>query len=158
MQPIAVGCTVRRLVAMAACSAVQDRVTERLAPLPLGFGVRQGAEAAVGLHAARCYIRNIGPGEAVLKIDFASSFNAINRDEVFSTTADYAPELLSFLCYDEYILKSEVGVQQGDPLGPMSYCTSTPKMIYRASTQTTSSGALGGLLSLSARKVLRSVF
>ena len=51
IRPIAVGCTLRLLVAKAACSAVRDRVTERLAPLQLGFGVKQGAEAAV--HAAR---------------------------------------------------------------------------------------------------------
>ena len=80
IRPIAVGCTLRRLVAKAACSAVRDRVTECLAPLQLGFGVKQGAEAAV--HAARCYIRNLGPGEALLKIDFANAFNTINRDEV----------------------------------------------------------------------------
>jgi hypothetical protein len=80
--------------------------------------LKQGAEAAV--HAARCYIGILGPGEAHLKIDFAKVFNTINRNEVFSSAADYAPELLSFidvcygqptfLCYGEYIIKSEVGV------------------------------------------------
>jgi hypothetical protein len=64
-----------------------------------GFDVKQGAEAAV--HAARCYVRNVGRGEALLKIDFANAFNTINRDEVFNSTADYAPELLPFIdvCY-----------------------------------------------------------
>jgi hypothetical protein len=121
IRPIAVGNTLRRLVAKVACSAVRDRVTERLAPLQLGFGVKQGAEAAA--HAARCYVRNLGPGEALLKIDFANAFNTINRDEVFISMADYAPELLpfigvcygqpSFLCYGDHVIMSEVGMQQG---------------------------------------------
>ena len=43
---------------------------------------------------------------------------------------------------------SEVGVQQGDPLGPMSYCTSTQKMIQSIKTNYRQwyldDGALGG--------------
>jgi Reverse transcriptase (RNA-dependent DNA polymerase) len=142
IRSIAISCTLRRLVAKAACGTVRDRVTERLVPLQLGFGVQQGAEAAV--HAARCYIRNLTPGGVLLKIDFTTAFKTINRDEVFSSTADYAAELLPFidvcygqpifLCYGQYVIKSEVGVQQGDPLGLMSYCTSTQKMIQSIKT------------------------
>jgi len=81
------------------CSAVRDRVAQRLAPLQLSFGVKQGAQAAA--HAARCCINSLGPGEALLKIDFVNAFNTINRDEVFSFVAEYAPELLPFIdvCY-----------------------------------------------------------
>jgi len=50
----------------------------------LGFGMKQGAEALA--HAARCYINNLSPGEAFLKIDFTNAFNAISRDEVFSSS------------------------------------------------------------------------
>ena len=99
IRPIAVGCTLRRLVAKAACSAVRDRVAESLAPLQLGFGVKQGAEAAA--HAARCYISNLGPGEAFLKIDFTNAFNAVSRDEIFRSAEEDVPELLPFInvCY-----------------------------------------------------------
>jgi hypothetical protein len=38
IRTIAVGCTLRRLVTKAACSAVRDRVTQSLTPLQLGFG------------------------------------------------------------------------------------------------------------------------
>ena len=130
IRPIAVGCTLRRLVAKAACSAVHDRVAGRLAPLQLGSGMKQGAEAAA--HAARCYINNLSPGEAFLKIDFTNAFNAISRDEVFSSSEEYTPELLpfinvcygqpSFLLYGESVIMSEQGLQQSDPLRPM-YCT-----------------------------------
>ena len=72
IRPIAVGCTLRRIVAKSACSAVRDRVAESLAPLQLGFGVKQGAEAAA--HDTRCYVSNLGPGQALLKVDFSNAF------------------------------------------------------------------------------------
>jgi hypothetical protein len=156
IRPIAVGCTLRRLVAKAACSVVRDRVAEQLAPLQLGFGIKQGAEAAA--HAARCYISNISPGEAFLKIDFTNAFNAISRDEIFSSSEEYTPELLpfinvcygqpSFLLYGESVIMSEQGLQQGDPLGPMFYCTSTQKLISKLKTEYgqwyLDDGSLGG--------------
>jgi len=83
----------RRLVAKAACSVVRDRVAEQLAPLQLGFRVRQGAEAAA--HAARCYINNLSPGEAFLKINFTNAFNAVSREEIFSSSEEYTPRLSS---------------------------------------------------------------
>jgi Reverse transcriptase (RNA-dependent DNA polymerase) len=136
---IAVGCTLHRLVAKVAFSAVRVLFTESLAPLQLGFGVKQGAEAAA--HAARWYINNLGPDEAFLKIDFLNAFNAVSRDEVFRSVEEYTPELLpfidvcygqpSFLAYGNYVIKSEQGVQQGDPLGPMFYYISLQKLIER---------------------------
>jgi len=38
---IAVGCTLRLVVAKVACCAVRDKVTQRLVPLQLRFGVKQ---------------------------------------------------------------------------------------------------------------------
>ena len=49
--PIAVGCTLHCLVAKIASRLVRDEITSLLGPKQLGFGVRDGAEAAV--HAAR---------------------------------------------------------------------------------------------------------
>jgi len=92
IRPIAVGCTFQRLVAKAACSIVRDHVTSKLAPLQLGFGVKQGAEAAA--HAARCYVSNLGADRALLKIDFCNAFNSVSRCEVFRSMEKYAPELM----------------------------------------------------------------
>jgi hypothetical protein len=109
--------------------------------------VKHGAETAV--HAARSYITNFGLGEAQLKIDFANDLNRNNRNEVFSSTANYAPELLpfidvsygqpTFLCYGDYVIMSEVGLQHGDLLSPTSYYTSN-RRCYKALKQTTGSG------------------
>jgi hypothetical protein len=82
----AVGCTLRRIVAKAACSAVRDCIYESLALLQLRFAVKHGAEAAA--HAARCYINNIGPDEAFVKIDIINAFNAISCDEVFRSAEE----------------------------------------------------------------------
>ncbi len=43
VRPIAVGCTLRRLVAKIASRKVSDDMAELLAPRQLGFGVRNGA-------------------------------------------------------------------------------------------------------------------
>jgi len=156
IRPIAVGCTLGRLVAKAACSVVRDRVAEQLAPLQLGFGVKQGAEAAA--HAARCYINNLSPGEAFLKIALTNAFNAVSRDEIFSLSEEYTPELLPFinicygqpcfLIYGESVILSEQGLQQSDPLGPMFYCASTQKLIAKLETEYRQwyldDGSLGG--------------
>jgi len=101
IRPIAVGYTLRRLVAKAACSVVRDRVAEQLAPLQLGFGVKQDTEAAA--HAARCYINNFRAVEAFIKIDFTNAFNAVSRDEIFSSSKEYTPELLPIIniCYGQ---------------------------------------------------------
>ena len=54
IRPIAVGCTLRRLVAKMASMSVKDCIGSILAPLQLGYGTPFGAEAAV--HSARLYI------------------------------------------------------------------------------------------------------
>jgi hypothetical protein len=92
------------------------------------------------------------------KIDFTNAFNAVSRDEVFKSAEEDVPELQpfinvcygqpSFLVYGSVIIKSEEGLQQGDPLGPMSYCTATKKLIARLRTEYgqwyLDDGSLGG--------------
>ena len=92
VRPIAVGCTLRRLIAKAACYSVSERIADQLCPLQLGFGVKQGTEAAS--HAARCYVNNLKAGQGFLKIDFTNAFNTVNRDELFNSAASFIPEML----------------------------------------------------------------
>jgi hypothetical protein len=64
---------------------------------------------------------------------------------------------LTFLCYSEYVIKPEVRVQLSDPLGPMSYCTSTQKMIQSIKTNCRQwyldDGTLGGRMTVSMRPI-----
>jgi len=136
IRPIAVGNTFRRLVAKSACKAVMGKLTARFMPVQLGFGVPRATEAAV--HAAREFVSGLQPGQGVLKLDFFNAFNTIRRDSMFESIRELVPELYPFvhLCYSqashlsfgEFLLTSDEGAQQGDPLGPLLFCASSLKL------------------------------
>jgi len=128
--PIAVGCSLRRLSAKAACSAVKAKMAAAFHPTQLGFGIPRATEAAA--HAAYCYIQHLQPGYSILKLDFSNAFNSVFRDVMLSTVHNQLPKLYRFvyLCYSKsshlhfgnMVLTSDEGAQQGDPLGPTVYC------------------------------------
>ena len=100
-----------------------------LAPRQLGYGVKGGAEAAV--HAARLYLKEL-QHQCVIKLDFRNAFNTLRRDKMLQAVQSFAPDLLpfvhssysssaSFFWNDRIILSAE-GVQQGNPLGPLLFC------------------------------------
>ena len=95
MRPIAVGCTFLCLAAKVAGRKIRDEMGELLVPQQLGFGVSGGSEAAI--HAARIYLCHLGPGKAVLKLDFRNVFNTIHRDKMLSAVLEHAPCLHPFL-------------------------------------------------------------
>ena len=111
-------------------------MAERFLPIQLGFGVPRATEAAA--HATRQYIANLQSGHGLLKLDFSNAFNTIRRDAMFDAVRQELPELYSFvrMCYNntsllsfgEHLLRSDEGVQQGDPLGPLLFCVSTMKL------------------------------
>ena len=78
IRPIALSCTLRRLVAKIATGKVRDELTSLLAPQQLGFGIKGGAEAAV--HAARMY-----------------AFNSLRRDRMLLAVQELAPALYPFV-------------------------------------------------------------
>jgi hypothetical protein len=65
--------------------------------------------------------------KVVLKVDFANAFNSIKRDKMLTEIKNEFPLLYpfldqsSFLFFGEKTIPSEVGVQQGDPCGPMTF-------------------------------------
>ena len=130
VRPIAVGCTLRRVVGKIGGLMVVDSVAELLSPRQLGCGVRGGAEAAV--HAARSFLQNLSTGEVLLKLDFKNAFNSIRRDKMLEAVKDLAPEIYplvhstystpSSLVWGDHTIQSAEGVQQGDPLGPLLFC------------------------------------
>ena len=82
---IAIGCTLRRLVAK--CASNCKPMCSLLAPYQLGFWVRFGAEAVA--HSARSYLHNLKPGNVILKLDFFNAFDAIRRDKMLSTVESW---------------------------------------------------------------------
>ena len=131
MRPIAVGETLRRLVAKCLCSHVKSEAREWLSPLQVGVAVPLGAEAAV--HSSRHWVhahRN-NPDKVFLKLDFVNAFNTVDRATVLREVRLRLPAVAPWAewCYSHHTkllfqgeaLTSEAGVQQGDPLGPLLF-------------------------------------
>ena len=80
VRPVAVGETLRRLVAKLLCEQVRDDARSLLWPLQVGVAAPGGAEVAV--HAARQWAqRNAGNRSKVLvKVDFENAFNTVDRE------------------------------------------------------------------------------
>ena len=130
IRPIAVGLTLRRLVAKAANRRALESCVGALMPSQVGVGVKGGGEALV--HAARLFLGNLSEDKAFVKLDFENAFNSVRRDAVLEAVAFHRPDLVSFvnsaygsptfLWAGETCLESAEGVQQGDPLGPLLFC------------------------------------
>ena len=98
-------------------------------PRQLGYGVTNGAEAAV--HTPRLYLSEADHDSVMVKLDFKNAFNSIRRDKMLEAVQKFIPELASFvhsaysspssLFWEDKIIQSAEGVQQGDPLGPLLF-------------------------------------
>jgi hypothetical protein len=145
LRPVAVGETLRRLVARCLCAKVRSRAAEKLAPYQFGFGVAGGGEALV--HCVRQWVERASSTQddtarVALCLDFENAFNLIERDTFLSVCRREFPELVGFaeFCYAEETellfagcpVSSCTGVQQGDPLGPLLFCLCLREMLSRA--------------------------
>ena len=128
VRPIAVGEVFRRLAAKCLCASLREAAHQALWPLQVGVATKLGADTAV--HTARQWVqRNAGHVDKVfLKVDFHNAFNVVDRAALLRRL--HFPGLAPWAewCYDRHtrllfdgVLTSEVGVQQGDPLGPLLF-------------------------------------
>ena len=131
VRPIAVGEALRRLTAKCLCHEYKEQTKQHLWPVQVGCGSPLGCEVAV--HTLRQWgKRNQGNADkVVVKVDFKNAFNCVNRRAFFLEVADIMPGLTrwvewcygvsSHLLFGSFEISSEVGVQQGDPLGPLLF-------------------------------------
>ena len=131
IRPIAIGEVLRRLVAKCLCSIFERDASEYLWPKQIGVAAPLGAE--VGSQAVRqwCDRNKTTEGKVVFVADFTNAFNTIDRGKFMREVRHHIPGLARWVewCYigasnlffDGAVIKSEVGVQQGDPLGPLLF-------------------------------------
>lgn len=155
IRPIAVGTTYRRLAAKAGCRKKVAFLSNLFQPLQLGFGSRGGCEAAV--HSLRTFLGQ-NCGEVLLKVDVKNAFNSVDRGALLTQVKDKIPDLYNFLyqcygkpsklVYQNNVLLSSVGCQQGDPLGPAIFSLAIHPIIQRLQSKLNvwylDDGTLGG--------------
>ena len=124
--------------------------------IQLGCGALRGVEAAV--HAFRKYLKDLQSDQVILKIDFKNAFNSVRRDKMLLAVEEFIPELHPFvhssycqsssLMWENDVVLSSEGVQQGDPLGPLLFCLSIHKMCVKLKSELAvfylDDGTLGG--------------
>ena len=84
------------------------------------------------------YLSSLHDGHMIIKLDFWNAFNKIRQNLMLHSVLAKAPELLplayccychpSLLFFGEFTIPSVEGVQQGDPLGPLLFCSSIHKI------------------------------
>ena len=78
------------------------------------------------------------------KIDFTNAFNSVQRDVFLKECYEKFPQIYkwvhfcysqhSFLFFGSYIIPSQAGVQQGDPLGPFLFCLVLQVLVNKVRT------------------------
>ena len=126
-------------------------------PHQLGVALPRGAE--IGVHTLRQYITSKHETDKViLKIDYKNAFNSIRRDKVLEKVKQYVPSIYpmvwqayskpSKLFFNDEVLFSQEGVQQGDPLGPFLFSLGIMDLMKACSSEVNlwylDDGTLGG--------------
>ena len=131
IRPIAVGETLRRLTAKCLCITIREKARDLFQPLQVGVACRSGSEHIIrGLR--KCIDDHWDDDEfVVFKVDMRNAFNMVSRQAILDECATFFPEILPWVvwCYWTHPLLwhpqgqlcSELGVQQGDPLGPLLF-------------------------------------
>ena len=80
-----------------------------------------------------------------MKIVFKNAFNCVSRDIFLQEVRTYCPEIFyyiassydtnSCLSYNDSIIQSCEGAQQGDPIGPLLFCLAIQPVIKKINTK-----------------------
>lgn len=148
VRPIAVGETLRRLFSSCLMSSVKQGARTYLQPFQLGIATPRGVEGMI--HAARRAVAAHGStGQyAMLSVDLQNAFSLVSRPAVLHETLARFPQLYRWVyyCYGHTPptlwfrsshMKSVLGVQQGDPLGPLLFALALQPVLSKIADTTT---------------------
>ncbi|XP_066936770.1 uncharacterized protein [Clytia hemisphaerica] len=139
LRPIGIGEVLRRIIGKSIVSILKEDIKQSIGSLQVCAGQDAGCEAAV--HAMRTLFEE-DESEAVLLIDAANAFNAVNRNVFLHNVKIICPPLSTFVqnCYQSPArlfvfggkeLKSTEGTTQGDPIAMFVYAIATIPLIVR---------------------------
>ena len=131
LRPIGVDEVLRRIVGKALVSAVREDIVKSVGSLQVCAGQETGCEAAI--HAMHD-IFNEEETEAVILIDAANAFNALNREVFLHNICIICSAIATFVenCYNQLSrlfviggveITSSGGTTQGDPVAMTVYAT-----------------------------------
>ena len=136
VRPIAISNSLRRICSKIVAKISLKSLKKRFSGRQLGIGTRSGCEIAV--HKTREFV-NLNKNQTIVKIDFKNAFNTLNRStflkevikriKIAAPFIDAAYSKCSFLFFNNEIILSDEGVQQGDPLGPLIFCLALQSVI-----------------------------
>jgi len=83
----------------------------------------------------------------MVKLDISNAFNSLHRDNMLASVDEIIPELAAYchLAYAEstslqfgrFVIQSQEGSQQGDPLGPLLFCLPLQPILTQLSSPLT---------------------
>ena len=127
LRSIVIGFIWRKLSAKCATKYAASKLAPLFALLQVGILTPGGGEAVV--HAARSFVTDMTQEQIFIKLDFA---NAFNRDVMLQAVYATLPELYDFapqsysaestLQFGSFEIRSQMGPQQGDRIGPLLFC------------------------------------
>ncbi len=141
VRPIASGDPLRRVASKCYCHILIDDIRKHFEPLQHGCSIN-GTERIIHLLRDLVDKEAVDTSKLVLKLDMKNAFNSVSRKAIFDAVLKDFPSLSRYvywcygkhthLKYDHYYLVSQLGVQQGDPLGPILFCLALHSIVLRA--------------------------
>ena len=139
VRPIArpIGSSLRRLASKCANQFGSNRLKSYFHPHQVGVGIPGGCNSAI--HLARWFLQGVPADYVMFKFDFANAFNILRRHYMLLSVFNRLPEMYAYchstcgqpsiLFHGSYIISSEEGPQEGDPIGPILFSNAVQPLL-----------------------------